>query len=156
MSRPRSSRRPSRGERGGVSWVSLLLFVLVAGGAYLTWVWAPLYFDNYAVRQVVADYMNQAIKNPDDAQLRRDMVQKLESLRLIEGVDQGGRPMKAPAITVSERDVTWERDQTTRSLRVAFDYERQVVYPFVDRVAVKVFSVEQSNDLTPPNWGPSR
>lgn len=139
-----------------MSWVSLLLLVLVAGGAYLTWVWAPLYFDNYTVRQVVADYMNQAIKNRDDAQLRRDLVQKLESLRIVDGVDPDGRPTKVPAITVAEQDITWERDETTRSLRVAFDYERQVVYPLVDRVAVKVFSVEQSNDLTPPNWGPSR
>ena len=67
--RPRSARR---GERGGVSWVTLLLLVLVVGGGYLAWVWGPIYFENYAVKQVVRDYMNQAIKNHDDEGLRDD------------------------------------------------------------------------------------
>ena len=81
MSGPASSRRPRRVERGGISWVTLLLLVLVVGGAYLAWIWVPLYFDHYTVKQVVRDYMNQAIKNPDDEALRRDMVLKIRVAR---------------------------------------------------------------------------
>lgn len=156
MSGRASSRRPSRRGERGVTWVTLLLLLVVAGGGYLAWVWVPLYFDNYTVRQVVADYMNQAVKNQDDAQLRRDMVQKLESLRQIELVDAEGRAVRVPAVSVAEHAITWDRDPATKTLRVAFDYERQVVYPFLDRVEIKVFSVDRSNDLRPPDWSPPR
>src|SRR6266540_1651710 len=80
MSGRASSPWPRRVERGGISWVTLLLLVLVLGGGYLGWVWVPLKFDDYTVQQVVRDYMNQAIKNPDDEGLRRNMVLKIRSL----------------------------------------------------------------------------
>jgi hypothetical protein len=156
MSSPASSPRPRRGERGGISWVSFVLLVLVVGGAYLAWIWLPIYFDHYTVKQVVRDFMNQAIKNPDDAALRRDMVLKIESLASVPGVDASGRPIRVPAVSLDERGVTWQRDASARTLHVAFDYERQVVYPLIDRAEVKVFTVEEDNDLTPPNWGPVR
>jgi hypothetical protein len=132
----------------------MLLALVLAG--YLGWVWLPLWFDHYTVKQVVADYMNQAVKNRDDAQLRRDMVAKLRSLGQVDGVDASGRPVRMPAIPVEEQAVIWERDPATRSLRVAFDYERRVVYPFLDRVEVTVFTLDRTGDLTLPDWGPAR
>ena len=158
MSGPASPRKPRRIAHGGVTWVSLLLIVLVATGAYLSWVWLPLKFDHYAVRQVVRDYMNQAIKNPDDGTLIRQMCLKIQSLRTVDGVDPSGRSIRVPAVSVDERQVTWERNRssTPPTLRVAFDYERQVVYPFIDRVDVKIFTVDETNDMTPANWGPQR
>jgi hypothetical protein len=158
MSGPASSRRPRRVARGGISWVTLLLLAIVAGASYLAWVWLPLQFDHYTVRQVVRDYMNQAIKNPDDAYLVRQMCLKLQSLRAVDSVDAAGRPVRIPAVMVEERQVTWERDRNRRppTLRVAFDYERQVIYPFIDRVEQRVFSVDETNDMTPADWGPPR
>lgn len=156
MSGPRSSRSPRRGERGGITWVTLLIVLAVSGGGYLAWVWLPLYFDHYTVKQVVADYTNQAIKNPDDGQLRREMVQKLHSLGQVDGVDRAGRPIKVPAVDVDERSITWERDTSARTLRIAFEYERQVVYPFLDRASVVVFTLDRTGDLTRADWGPQR
>src|SRR5512138_3001784 len=106
--RPGSARR---GERGGVSWVSLLLLVLVVGGGYLAVVWVPVYFEAYAVKQVVRDYMNQAIKNNDDEGLRRKMVLKIRSLDQKASVDEFGRPVTLPTVPLEERDVSWERDR---------------------------------------------
>ncbi len=158
MSGRASSPWPRRVERGGISWVTLLLLVLVVGGGYLAWVWVPLKFDDYTVQQVVRDYMNQAIKNPDDEGLRRNMVLKIRSLAQVDGVDQIGRPVRVPAIPLEERDVTWERNTSAQpaTLRIAFDYERQVVYPLVDRVGVKVFEVDLTQDLSRADWGPAR
>ncbi len=153
--RPGSARR---GERGAITWVTLLLLVIVFGGGYLTWVWGPIYFENYAVKQVVRDYMNQAIKNQDDETLRRNMVLKLRSLAELDTVDPYGQPVRVPAVVVEEGDVTWERDTRSQTpvLRVSFEYAREVAYPVVDRTTTKTFAVDLSNDLTAADWGPPR
>jgi hypothetical protein len=145
-------------QRGAITWVTLLFLLTAVVGGYLLWVWAPVYYENYAVKQVVRDYMNQAVKNPNDAHLRANMVAKLRSLAEMEGLDAYGRPTRVPAIVVAEQDVTWERDTQGQPpmLRVSFDYSREVVLPFLDRTATKVFTVDLSNDLTVPNWGPAR
>ena len=156
MSRPASSAIPQHGERGGVSWVTLLLLAVVGGAGYLAWVWLPIYFDHYTVKQVVTDYMNQAVKNPDDAELRRGMVAKIHSLGQIDTVDQWNRPVKVPAIPVVESEVIWQRDVATKSLRVAFEYERQVHYPFLDRVVVTTLTLDRTGDINRPDWGPTR
>ncbi len=153
--RPGSARR---GERGAITWVTLLLLVLVAGGAYLAWVWAPVYFESYTVKQVVRDYMNQAIKNPDDETLRHNMVMKIRSLQEREVVDQYGRVDRVPSVAIEDRDVTWERDTRSQPpmLRVSFEYAREVAYPVLDRTTTKVFAVDLSNELIVPDWGPQR
>ncbi len=148
----------SRRERGGISWVTLLLLLVVTATGYVGWVWVPLYFEFYTVKQVVRDYMNQAIKNRDDEALRRNMVLKIRSLEQVETVDERGRAALEPAIPLEERQVAWERDASAQppTLRVAFDYERRVFYPILDRTAVKVFQVDLTGDLTAANWGPLR
>jgi hypothetical protein len=148
----------ARAQRGAISWVSLLLIVVAVAAGYLAWVWGPIYVENYAVKQVVRDYMNQAVKNSDDAGLRRNMVLKIRSLAEVSGIDQFGRPTAVPAVALEERDVSWERDAQTQppTLRVSFEYVREVDLPFLDRTASKVFTVDLASDLTIPNWGPAR
>ncbi len=153
--RPGSGRR---GERGGISWVTLLLLAVVGGGGYLTWVWAPVYFENYTVKQVVRDYQNQAVKNHDDELLRHNMVLKIRSLSQRDALDEWGRPTRVPSVALEDRDVSWERDTRSQPpmLRVAFEYEREVEYPGLSRVTRKVFVVDLSSDLAVPDWGPPR
>jgi hypothetical protein len=158
MSAPGSPRRLRRVERGEISWVTLVLVAVLAGGGYLAWVWAPVYFQLYTVKQVVRDYMNQAIKNTDDEALRRNMVMKIRALEQVEGVDAAGRPARVPAVSLDERQVVWQRDDRSQppTLRIAFAYEREVVYPLVGRSDVRVFEVDLTGDLTRADWGPAR
>jgi hypothetical protein len=158
MSGPSSPGRPPRVERGAISWVTLVLVVAVAAGAYLGWVWAPLYFQLYTVKQVVRDYMNQAIKDRDDEGLRRNMILKIRSLDEVEAVDVAGRTVRVPAVDVDERRIVWERRDQDQppTLRIAFAYERRVVYPLLDRTDFKVFEVDLTGDLTRADWGPAR
>jgi hypothetical protein len=148
----------ARAQRGAITWVTFLFLVVVVVGGYLLWVWVPIYYENYAVKQVVRDYMNQAVKNRDDQALRLGMVTKIRSLAQIEGVDAYGRPVRLPAVGLEERDVTWERDTNAQPpmIHVAFDYSREVDLPILDRRTSKVFNVDLSNDLTIPDWGPAR
>jgi hypothetical protein len=158
MSGPGSSCRSRRVERGGISWVTALLLALVVGGGYLGWVWVPLYFELYAVRQVVRDHMNQAIKDRDDEGLRHRMAERLRALAQVDGVDAFGRPVRLPAIQLDEDRVEWERDTAAAppTLRVAFAYEREVLYPILDRTDVAVFEVDLTGELTRADWGTLR
>src|SRR5512139_2678986 len=125
--RPRAI--PRRGPRGAVSWVTLLLVVAVVAGAYLAWVWLPVYAEHYAVKQVVHDFMNQAVKSRNDDALRRNMVAKLRSLAEVDALDADGNAVRVPAIAVDEGEVLWERDAASQPpmLRVSFEYTREVV-----------------------------
>lgn len=158
MKRRPHGRPPLLAARGGVSWVTLLLVACVVLGVYLAWVWGPVYVVHYEVQQVVRDYMNQAVKNQNDAELVEKMCQKIRSLAQVEQESESGRAERVPAVALYPQDVRWVRDvgPSERTLHVAFDYVRVVEYPYIGRVAEKTFSVEMDNDLAIPDWGPQR
>jgi hypothetical protein len=141
-----------------VSWVTLLLLVIVVGGGYLGWVWGPVWFEQGVVKQMVRDFMNQAIRNPNDAALRSALAYKLRSIASVELVDDAGQPVRRPAVSVDERDITWERavEGNVPMLRVAFEYERPVTYPLLNRVEVKVIQIDITSDLQRADWGTNR
>ena len=143
-------------QRGGVSWVTLLLLGCLAAGGYLLWVWGPVYLVQYEVRQVVRDFANQAVKNPSDADLRMRMVRRLAALDRIESVDENGQPVHVPAVSVREEEVTWERTREPPALHIAFQYTRPVRYPILDSAGEATFAVDDTFDISTPNWGPAR
>lgn len=145
-------------ERGEITWVGLVLVLGLAAGVYLGWVWGPVYVVHYEVKQVVREYMNQAVRNPNDGELVDRMVRKLESLAKDDGLDEYGDPALVPAVVVEPGDVSWEReaDADPPMLRVRFDYERTVTYPLIGTHGSKVFSVDIEDDLARPDWGPQR
>jgi len=159
MATPTSIHPPRRYERGGVSWVTLLILVALIGGVYLVIAWAPIYVVHYEVKQTVRQYMNQAVKDQDDESLVRNLCLKLRSLDSTTVVGESGKPELVPSVVVAPEDVTWERDRqsTPPMLHVAFEYKRQVRYPFLsDAPREWIGRIDFSNDLTLPDWGPSR
>lgn len=154
--RPRAAR--PLGARGEVTWVGLLLLVLLVGAGYLAWVWVPVYVVHYQVKQVVRDYMNQAVHDRNDSDLVTRMTRKIASLAQVDGVDAYGAPARVPAVELEPAQVTWERDATRSPpmLHVAFEYERSVTYPFLETKATKVFTVDLENDISVPDWGSAR
>jgi hypothetical protein len=149
---------PARSARGGITWVTALLLTIVAAGAYVAWTWGPVYILHYEVKQVVRDYMNQAVKDPNDQQLVQDMLHKLRVLDGIDGLDESGRRATVPTVQVAAEDVTWERNTLLPppSLHVAFAYTRPVRYPLLERWTQATLSVDLTADLTRPDWGPMR
>ena len=154
---PASRRRPRRLERGAASWVTVLLVLGLAAGAYAAVVFVPPAVLHYEVKQVVRDYGNQAIKNPNDEQLLRGMVQKIRSLDerrgrrrgRADGPGPGGRP---PA----RRTSSGSAPRTRPTLHVAFEYPRTLELPWLDRSIERVYRVDLTMDLTRADWGPPR
>ncbi len=149
---------PARSARGGITWVTALLLLLVVGGGYLAWTWVPVYVLQIEVKQVVRDYMNQAVRNPNDAELVQNMVHKLRTLDEQEGFDEYGAPAVVPTVLVEAGDVIWERDaaSTQPMLHVAFQYTRAVPYPLIGRWTEKTLAIDLTGDLQRPDWGPVR
>jgi hypothetical protein len=151
-----SLRGRKRLERGTASWVTLLILLGVAAGAYGAVVFVPAWVLHYEVKQVVRDYGNQAVKNPDDAGLLDGMVKKIRSLQRVEGVDEAGRKVSVPVVDVQPQDVTWERSAQPPALHVEFEYPRSLQLPGLDRSVERVYRVDLTMDLSRPDWGPAR
>jgi hypothetical protein len=154
----RAGRSPLLAGRGAITWVTAVLLLALAAGAYLAWVWGPVYVVHYEVAQVVQDYMNQAVKNRDDSDLVEKMCQKIRALHTEERAGVDGRPERVPAVEVRPGDVSWERDlaATPKMLRVSFAYTRTIEYPWIGQAVEKTFEIRREGDLTVPDWGPSR
>lgn len=154
-----SPRRASRrGERGAITWVTLLLVVGLAAGGYLLVVWAPIWIVHYEVKHVVRDYGNRAVKNPNDQQLVADMCAKLRSLDSSRTPGEDGKVEARPSVEVDPADVIWQREPTARppELRVAFTYRRDLYYPIVERWSEVEMQVDMVMDIALPDWGPTR
>jgi hypothetical protein len=159
MTTPRQNPPRLLDEKGAITWVTAVLLVAVAVAAYLAWVWIPIYFVNYEVKQVVRDYANQAVKNPADAHLVAAMVHKFRTLDSEPVLGDDGRVRRVPVIDLRPQDVVWERTLSTvdpPTLRVAFEYSRRVVYPWIERIDDKTFQIDLTFDISRPDWGPAR
>ena len=156
MNGSRTGRQPILAARGGVSWVTLLLLALLGSGGYLAWVWGPVYVVNYEVTQVVRDFMNRAVRNPNDAELVEEMCRRIRALAEVEVVLEDGRVDLGPAAPVYPRDVYWRRDvgESSRTLTVSFSYTRSVVHPWIDLTVDKTFDIELESEISPVVWDP--
>ena len=143
-------------ERGTASWVTLVLVLGIAAGAYAAVVFVPVWVLNYEVKQVVRDYGNQAVKDKDDAALLEGMVQKIRTLQQVDGVDEAGRRTKVPVVDLHKQDVIWERSTDPLSLHVEFEYPRVLELPWLDRRIERVYRVDLTMDLKRADWGPAR
>ena len=148
--------RGRKRERGTASWVTLVMVLGIAAGAYAAVVFVPVWVLNYEVKQVVRDYGNQAVKNPDDAILLDGMVQKIRTLQQVDGFDEAGRKVRVPVVDLQKQDVTWERSAEPPSLHVEFQYPRVLELPWLDRSIERVYRVDLTMDLKRADWGPAR
>jgi hypothetical protein len=136
--------------------VTLLIVLGVAAAAYAAYVFGPPAVLHYEVKQVVRDYGNQAVKNPNDAALIEGMLQKIRYLQQVDMVDDAGRKVKVPVVDLRKEDVTWERTAEPPTLHVAFEYPRTLELPWLDRSLERIYRVDLTMDTSRPDWGPSR
>jgi hypothetical protein len=128
-------------DAAGVTSVGVVLLLAAAAGAYLAWVWVPVYVVHYQVKQVVRQAANEAARERDDEKVVARMVSRLRALEEQERLAADGRATLKPVVDVRPGDVRWERTDPT-SLRVAFEYQRELVLPFLDHRIERVMNVD--------------
>jgi hypothetical protein len=153
MNGPTSSPRRRR-ERGEITWVGALLLLLVLGGAYLAYMWGPVYYLHFEVKQATRATINDGVRERDDRVLAATLCSRLAALAHGEELDAQGRVSRVPLVDVRPEDVTWERDTRASPprLRAAFAYVRAVRYPWTARFAEKTFAVDITQDIDVPRW----
>ncbi|HZZ84427.1 MAG TPA: hypothetical protein VFE30_07805 [Anaeromyxobacteraceae bacterium] len=146
-------------QRGEITWVTVMLVLLLAGGGYAGWVGFPIFWTHLEAKQVVKDYANRAIKNADDESLKRGLVRDLASLGKDPGEAPDGTPALRPSVNVQPNELVWERGGTAEAptLHVAFEYDRHVPLPFMtDRYLDRHFGVDLDLDISRADWGRER
>jgi hypothetical protein len=140
------------GSRGAVTWVTLLLLAGIAAGGYLAFVFGPVWVLHYEVKQVVRDYGNRAVKDTDDVALVRGMVDKLRSLQQVPAVNDAGRAIRVPVVDLQPQDVLWERTPDPPTLRVQFEYPRELELPGLNRTLLRIYRVDETMDISRARW----
>ena len=151
--RLRASHRDARRlERGTASWVTLLIVLGLSAAAYAAYVFGPPAVLHYEVKQVVRDYGNRAVKDPDDAGLLRGMVDKLRTLQSATVVDEAGRAQRLPIVDLQPTDVEWERTADPPTLHVRFEYPREFELPGLHRTVTRIYRVDERMDISRAKW----
>jgi hypothetical protein len=110
-----------------VNLVSLTLTVAFLSGAYLAWLYVPLWLDNLDVKQAVSGGLGQLTSElgADPERVRADVVRRLSNVGT-HWEERDGRQVEVPGLGLDARDVQIEREGDTKVVRVTVDYNRTV------------------------------
>ncbi len=117
-------RRP----RGAVNLVNLTLFVAVVSGAYLAWLYVPLWLDDLDVREALAAGVGQLTSenSGQDALAVQRMIAARLSKVGSHWEEQDGKQVEVPGLGLDPEEVTVERGADGRSAKLTVDYGRTV------------------------------
>ena len=108
--------------------VSLTLLVAVVAGAYLAWLYIPLWLDDLDVREALAAGVGQLTS--ESLGMTEAAIQKTVANRLARvgyhWEEQDGRQVQVPGLGIEADDVQIERGADGKSGRLSVDYARTV------------------------------
>ena len=108
--------------------VSLTLLVAVVAGAYLAWLYIPLWLDDLDVREALAAGVGQLTS--ESLGMTEAAIQKTVANRLARvgyhWEEQDGRQAQVPGLGIEADDVQIERGADGKSGRLSVDYVRTV------------------------------
>ena len=108
--------------------VNLTLLVAVVAGAYLAWLYIPLWLDDLDVREALAAGVGQLTS--ENLGMTEAAIQKTVANRLARvgyhWEEQDGRQAQVPGLGIEADDVQIERGADGKSGRLSVDYVRTV------------------------------
>jgi len=134
-----------------VNVVNLTLTAAVVSGAYLAWIYIPLWLDDLDVREALAAGVGQLTS--ENLGMTEAAIQKTVATRLA-GVGyhwevQDGRQMQVPGLGLEADDVQIERAPDGKSGRLTVDYARTVKLKPLDRYWTLRFHTSREANLKP-------
>ena len=108
--------------------VNVTLTVALVSGAYLAWIYVPLWLDDLDVRETLAAGVGQM--TAEVSALDGPAVQRMVAGRLAKvgyhWEEQEGRQVQVPGLGIDPQDVQVERAADGRSGRLTLEYARTV------------------------------
>ena len=131
--------------------VSLTLLVAVVAGAYLAWVYIPLWLDDLDVREALAAGVGQLTS--ENLGMTEAAIQKTVANRLARvgyhWEEQDGRQVQVPGLGIEADDVQIERGADGKSGRLSVDYARTVKLKPLERYWTLRFHTSREAVLKP-------
>ena len=105
--------------------VNLTLTVAFVSGAYLAWIYVPLWMDDLDVKQAVAAGLGQLTSalGAEPERVRGEMVRRFSTVGT-HWEERDGRQVEVPGLGLGPRDIQIEREGQV--VRVTVDYARTV------------------------------
>ena len=140
-------RRP----RGAVNLVSLTLLAAAVSGAYLAWIYVPLWLDDLDVREALAAGVGQLVS--ENTAMDAPAIQHMVATRLARvgthWEEQDGRQLEVPGLGIDPGDVQMERAPDGKTGRLTLDYARTVKLRPLERYWTIRFHTTREGTLRP-------
>lgn len=127
--------------------VNFTLTVTVVSGAYLAWIYVPLWLDDLDVREALAAGVGQLTS--ENQGMTEDAIQKGVAARLAHVGYHWEDGVQAPGLGLEPDDVQVERSQDKRSGKLTVDYARTVKLKPLDRYWTIKFHTSREANLKP-------
>jgi hypothetical protein len=114
-------------DSGKVSLGTLVLLLLLGGAVYVGVLYVPLWVDSLDVKEAVAVAHNLAGHNQPDSFLRGEIRGRTARMGTHEESDGWGGRRVVPGLGLTDEQIVIERNPVTGSVRIAVDWDREVV-----------------------------
>jgi hypothetical protein len=132
----------------GLTFVTVLLLLAIAGGVYWVVTFGPAYWDDREVKSALNEAANLCYHEPNDQRVREFILRRLHSLFDREGPD--GKT--AFVIDLDPADLRIERSQTPKRVDIWLTYSRTVKTPGIDQPRIVTFVDHVDQDLSDVKW----
>jgi hypothetical protein len=135
-----------RRERG-LTFISVLLLLGIAGGVFWLFTFGPAYWDNQEVKSTLKEAANLCYHEHSDSKVRDFILRKLGQ--------QFGDPNQTGSklsIDLDPQDLRIERSESPKRVDIWLTYSRTVKTPFVDQERTVTFNDHADQDLSDVKW----
>jgi hypothetical protein len=134
-----------------VNVVNLTLTAAVVSGAYLAWIYVPLWLDDLDVKEALAAGVGQLTN--DNLGMDAPAIQKMVAARLgkvgTHWEDQEGKQVEVPGLGLEPDDVQVERSRDGKSGKLTVDYGRTVKLKPLDQYWTLKFHTSREANVRP-------
>jgi hypothetical protein len=134
-----------------VNVVNLTLTAAVVSGAYLAWIYVPLWLDDLDVREALSAGVSQLTSEaggPDQSTIQARVAARLAHVGN-HWEEQDGKQVQVPGLGLEADDIQVERSKDGRSGKVSVDYSRTVRLKPLDQYWTVKFHTSREANLKP-------
>ncbi len=135
---------------GKANLASILLVLAVAVGIWLGALFTPIYLDNLNVKDAVAAAYADVNLGKTDEQIRNRIIEDLNSNKVgtHQEHDRFGELVNVPGLGLTTENITIDRNDVARTVRIRVDYDREVRLKPLQRVVKVHFNPEKKGPAT--------